>query len=57
MRLVNAEILKITGPVEVDLGALDVSGLATRLRDVLEWGAAGKRPEMHVSAAQGPSAS
>jgi hypothetical protein len=43
----DAEVLEIDATVEADLGAADTAELAGKLRDVLAWGAPGKRPELH----------
>jgi len=44
----DAQALGIVAPVEVDLGGAEVNivDFSTKLRNILEWGAAGKRPEI-----------
>lgn len=53
----DAEILDVATPVEVDLSGSGVDGvdLPGRLREILDWGAPEKRPELIGLSAAGPS--
>ena len=53
----NAEVLEIPTPVEVDLSSSEVNDaeLAEKLREILDWGAREKRPELIGLGASGPS--
>ncbi len=44
----DAEILEITTVVEVELcdSGVDIANLSTKLREILDWGAPEKRPEL-----------
>ncbi|MGI5505138.1 Imm10 family immunity protein [Lentzea sp. CA-135723] len=44
----DAAILELTGPVEADLGTADGAEFGAKLRDVLDWGAEDRRPELHL---------
>lgn len=53
----DAEVLDVATPVEVDLSGSGVDGvdLPGRLREILDWGAPEKRPELIGLSAAGPS--
>jgi hypothetical protein len=53
----DAEVLEVPTPVEVDLSGSEVddADLAGRLREILDWGAREKRPELIGLGASGPS--
>ncbi|KOV81796.1 Imm10 family immunity protein [Nocardia sp. NRRL S-836] len=52
----DAEVLDVATPVEVDLSGSGVDGvdLTGRLREILDWGAPEKRPELIGLSAAGP---
>ncbi|WP_197043692.1 Imm10 family immunity protein [Saccharothrix sp. NRRL B-16314] len=52
----DAEVLEVPTPVKVDLSGpeVDDADLAGKLRDILDWGAREKRPELIGFGASGP---